>query len=136
MVALTFMIARGNRDFMLGEQFAARYWGDAAARRDRPGSRRPADPYSSTAIRCARTTVTISSSGPWSIQLSGKLEMMSKSLQERRELARQLRSMSIDAASNKPEDIMDVNPRAVATAMEACRGGPHDPRPHPPAGAP
>jgi len=26
--------------------------------------------------------------------------------------------MSIDAASNKPEDIMDVNPQAVATAMQ------------------
>ncbi len=46
--------------------------------------------------------------------------MMSKPLQERRELARQLRSMSIDAASNKPEDIMDVNAQAVATAMEAA----------------
>ena len=47
-------------------------------------------------------------------------EMMSKPLLERRELARQLRSMSIDAASNKPEDIMDVNAQAVATAMQAA----------------
>jgi UDP-2,3-diacylglucosamine hydrolase len=44
-------------------------------------------------------------------------QMMSKSLDERRELARQLRSMSIDAASNKPEDIMDVNQSAVSAAM-------------------
>jgi UDP-2,3-diacylglucosamine hydrolase len=44
-------------------------------------------------------------------------EMMAKSLNERRELARQLRSMSIDAASNKPEDIMDVNQSAVSAAM-------------------
>ena len=44
-------------------------------------------------------------------------EMMTKSLDGRRELARQLRSMSIDAASNKPEDIMDVNQDAVSAAM-------------------
>ena len=44
-------------------------------------------------------------------------EMMAKSLDERRDLARQLRSMSIDAASNKPEDIMDVNQEAVSAAM-------------------
>ena len=43
--------------------------------------------------------------------------MMTKSSDERRELARQLRSMSIDAASNKPEDIMDVNQDAVSAAM-------------------
>ena len=43
--------------------------------------------------------------------------MMAKSLDERRELARQLRSMSIDAASNNPEDILDVNQSAVSAAM-------------------
>ena len=43
--------------------------------------------------------------------------MMAKSLDERRELARQLRSMSVDAASNKPEDIMDVNQSAVSAVM-------------------
>ena len=43
--------------------------------------------------------------------------MMGKSIGERRELAQQLRSLSIDAASNKPEDIMDVNASAVAELM-------------------
>lgn len=42
---------------------------------------------------------------------------MAKGLEERRELARQLRALSIDAASNKPEDIMDVNPEAVDALM-------------------
>tara|TARA_B100000497_G_scaffold100783_1_gene114387 strand:- start:541 stop:1014 length:474 start_codon:yes stop_codon:yes gene_type:complete len=44
-------------------------------------------------------------------------EMMEKSIDERRELAQQLRALSIDAASNKPEDIMDVNAVAVAKLM-------------------
>jgi UDP-2,3-diacylglucosamine hydrolase len=44
-------------------------------------------------------------------------EMMNKGLDERRELAQQLRALSIDAASNKPEDIMDVNSEAVSALM-------------------
>jgi len=44
---------------------------------------------------------------------------MKKPLTERRELARQLRALSIDAASNKPEDIMDVNAEAVTDLMTA-----------------
>ena len=52
------------------------------------------------------------------------MEMMSKSLQERRDLARQLRSMSIDAASNKPEDIMDVNPRRSGDGHASLPGWP------------
>ena len=46
-------------------------------------------------------------------------EIMSKPLDERRQLARQLRAMSADAASNKPEDIMDVNEEAVRDRMAA-----------------
>jgi UDP-2,3-diacylglucosamine hydrolase len=49
---------------------------------------------------------------------SWQAEMMSRDLDARRELARQLREMSIDAASNKAEDIMDVNPEAVIAAMQ------------------
>ena len=45
-------------------------------------------------------------------------EMMTKPLQARRELARQLREMSADAASNKPEDIMDVNQAAVEQQLQ------------------
>ena len=45
--------------------------------------------------------------------------MMAKPLDERRELARQLRAMSIDAASNKAEDIMDVNQEAVRERLAA-----------------
>ena len=45
-------------------------------------------------------------------------EMLSKPLPERRELARQLRATSREAASNKAEDIMDVNDLAVEEALQ------------------
>ena len=44
-------------------------------------------------------------------------EMLSKSLDERRALAKQLRAMSKEAASNKAEDIMDVNDDTVRSVM-------------------
>ena len=43
--------------------------------------------------------------------------MLSKSLDERRALAKQLRAMSKEAASNKAEDIMDVNDDTVRSVM-------------------
>jgi UDP-2,3-diacylglucosamine hydrolase len=46
--------------------------------------------------------------------------MMAKPLGARRELARQLREISVDAASNKPEDIMDVNQAAVEQQLQAA----------------
>lgn len=113
------MIARGNRDFMLGEQFARDVGGTLL--QDETVLEVAGQP---TLLLHGDTLCTddgdyqqfrtLVHSAQW------QAEMMSKSLQERRELARQLRSMSIDAASNKPEDIMDVNPQAVATAMQAC----------------
>ena len=63
-------------------------------------------------------------------------EMLSKPLEERRELARQLRAMSMDAASNKAEDIMDVNELAVEDALQRhgvnrlVHGHTHRPRRH------
>ena len=45
-------------------------------------------------------------------------EMLAKPLTERRELAKHLRAMSKEAASNKAEDIMDVNQDAVANTMQ------------------
>ena len=45
-------------------------------------------------------------------------EMLAKPLDERRQLAQYLRTVSKEAASNKAEDIMDVNHDAVARAIE------------------
>ena len=109
-------IARGNRDFMLGQRFAT----DVGA-----------------SLLEDETLMTIS--GKPTIVLHGdtlctddrdyqqframvhdtgwQAEMMARGLAERRELAQQLRALSIDAASNKPEDIMDVNGEAVSTLM-------------------
>tara|TARA_B100000925_G_scaffold211663_1_gene161395 strand:- start:34 stop:744 length:711 start_codon:yes stop_codon:yes gene_type:complete len=44
-------------------------------------------------------------------------EILSKSLEDRRALAKQLRIMSREAASNKAEDIMDVNSKTVGSVM-------------------
>ena len=46
-------------------------------------------------------------------------QILSQSLEERHALAGQLRSMSKESNSNKPEDIMDVNPEAVMIAMRS-----------------
>ena len=110
------LFTRGNRDFMLGEQFASDIGGTLL-------------PDQTVLDVAGHTTLVLHGdilctddvdyqqfrqlvhSPEW------QAEMMAKSLDERRDLARQLRSMSIDAASNKPEDIMDVNQDAVSTAM-------------------
>lgn len=111
-------IARGNRDFLLGQRFAA----DIGA-----------------SLLQDETLMTIA--GQPTILLHGDTlctddkdyqrfrtmvhdtawqeEMMAKQLAERRELAQQLRALSIDAASNKPEDIMDVNAETVDALMAA-----------------
>ena len=107
---------RGNRDFMLGEQFA----------RDIGGTLLPDQTVlevagQPTLVLHGDTLCTDDVDYQQFRQLvhspEWQAEMMAKSLDERRELARQLRSMSIDAASNKPEDIMDVNQSAVSAAM-------------------
>jgi UDP-2,3-diacylglucosamine hydrolase len=107
---------RGNRDFMLGEQFASDIGGvllpdqtvlDVAGH---PALLLHGDTLCTDDVDYQQFRELVHSP-EW------QAEMMTKSLDERRELARQLRSMSIDAASNKPEDIMDVNQSAVSTAM-------------------
>ena len=107
---------RGNRDFMLGEQFASDIGGTLLP--DQTVLDVAGQP---TLVLHGDTLCTddvdyqqfrqLAHSPEW------QAEMMAKSLDERRELARQLRSMSVDAASNKPEDIMDVNQNAVSAAM-------------------
>lgn len=63
-------------------------------------------------------------------------DMLAKPLEERRELAKQLRTMSKEAASNKAEDIMDVNQAAVERAVtqhsasRLIHGHTHRPRRH------
>ncbi len=110
------LFTRGNRDFMLGEQFASDIGGtllpdltilDVAGQ---PTLVLHGDALCTDDMDYQQFRHLVHSP-EW------QAEMMAKSLDERRELARRLRSMSIDAASNKPEDIMDVNQSAVSAAM-------------------
>ena len=107
---------RGNRDFMLGEQFASDIGGTLLP--DQTVLQVAGQP---TLVMHGDTLCTDDLDYQQFRQLvhspEWQAEMMAKSLDERRELAHQLRSMSIDAASNKPEDIMDVNQSAVSAAM-------------------
>lgn len=130
------MITRGNRDFMLGEQFAretgATLLGDETVI-DVAGT--------PTLVLHGDTLCTddvdyqqfrnLVHDAVW------QADMMAKPLEERRELARQLRAISVDAASNKPEDIMDVNPDTVRERLSASgvdtmiHGHTHRPKRHP-----
>jgi UDP-2,3-diacylglucosamine hydrolase len=111
-------IARGNRDFMLGERFAADI--GASLLEDetlltiagQPAILLHGDTLCTDDQDYQRFRTMVHDAG-W------QEEMMKKPLTERRELARQLRALSIDAASNKPEDIMDVNAEAVTDLMAA-----------------
>ena len=109
-------LKRGNRDFLLGETFAASI--NATLLGDQTlvelageptllvhGDTLCTDDVDYQAFR------TLVHSEPW------QADMLSKPLAETRLLAQQLRAMSMDAASNKAEDIMDVNPDTVAQAM-------------------
>ncbi len=110
------LVCRGNRDFMLGKQFAADIGGtllaDVTAMEvaGAPALVLHGDTLCTDDADYQQFRVLVHSPD-W------QAEMMQKSLGERRELALQLRSLSIDAASNKPEDIMDVNAEAVAKLM-------------------
>ena len=110
------LFCRGNRDFMLGEQFASDIGGvllpdqtvlDVAGH---PALLLHGDTLCTDDVDYQQFRELVHSP-EW------QADMLAKSLDERRELAGQLRSMSIDAASNKPEDIMDVSQSAVSTAM-------------------
>jgi len=110
------LISRGNRDFMLGQRFAddvgASLLNDETALEvaGKPAVLLHGDTLCTDDIEYQQFRSMVHDPA-W------QDEMMAKGLEERRELARQLRALSIDAASNKPEDIMDVNPGAVDALM-------------------
>jgi UDP-2,3-diacylglucosamine hydrolase len=116
--AIFFM--RGNRDFLVGErylqQFNAELLGDTAeiSVAGSPallmhGDLLCTDDVDYMAFR------TLAHNPDW------QAEMLAKPLAERRELAKHLRAMSKEAASNKAEDIMDVNQDAVSKTMQEHR---------------
>ena len=130
------MIARGNRDFMLGEQFAR----DTGA--TLLGDETVIDVAGTPTLLLHGDTLCTDDIDYQQFRslvhdAAWRAEMMAKPLDERRALARQLRAMSVDAASNKPEDIMDVNSDTVRERLSAAgvermiHGHTHRPNRHP-----
>jgi UDP-2,3-diacylglucosamine hydrolase len=127
---------RGNRDFLIGQsylnQFGAKLLGDSVCTEVAGestllmhGDLLCSDDVDYLAFRA------IAHNPEW------QAEMLSKSLEERRALAKQLRTMSKEAASNKAEDIMDVNEDTVRSVMtehdvkRLIHGHTHRPYRHP-----
>ena len=127
---------RGNRDFLIGQsylnQFGAKLLGDSVCMEVAGectllmhGDLLCSDDVDYLAFRA------IAHNPEW------QAEMLSKSLEERRALAKQLRTMSKEAASNKAEDIMDVNDDTVRSVMaehdvkRLIHGHTHRPYRHP-----
>lgn len=109
-------IMHGNRDFLFGEQFARDVGGeliDDPHIADIDGQRvllthGDALCTEDTAYQLARQLFR---SEAW------QKDILGKSLEERRELARQMREESRRANANKPENIMDVTPDEVSALM-------------------
>jgi UDP-2,3-diacylglucosamine hydrolase len=127
---------RGNRDFLIGQgylnQFGAKLLGDSVCIEVAGestllmhGDLLCSDDVDYLAFRA------IAHNPEW------QAEMLSKSLEERRALAKQLRTMSKEAASNKAEDIMVVNDDTVRSVMaehdvkRLIHGHTHRPYRHP-----
>jgi UDP-2,3-diacylglucosamine hydrolase len=127
---------RGNRDFLIGQsylnQFGAKLLGDSVCVEVAGestllmhGDLLCSDDVDYLAFRA------IAHNPEW------QAEILSKSLEERRALAKQLRTMSKEAASNKAEDIMDVNDDTVRSVMaehdvkRLIHGHTHRPYRHP-----
>ena len=111
-------IMRGTRDFVLGEQFAQAC-----------GAHLLPDTH---VLELAGATTLLLHGDTLCTDDTDYLEFramvhdpswqqfaLQKPLEERRELAVQLRAVSRDAASNKAEDIMDVNDQSVAETAAA-----------------
>lgn len=129
-------LMRGNRDFMLGPAFAEDVGGQLLA--DTALLELAGEP---TLLMHGDTLCTDDTDYQQFRALvhdtTWQQQMLATSLDERRAMAQQLRAMSADAASNKPEDIMDVNADAVLNAMQQVgakrliHGHTHRPARHP-----
>ena len=109
-------LMHGNRDFLFGDQFAKKF-----------GITLLTDPtvidlYGTTTLLMHGDTLctddiayqnfrTMVRDSRW------QKDFLSKSLDERRTIVKELRNTSREAMSNKPEEIMDVNQKSVESAM-------------------
>ncbi len=110
----------GNRDFLLGEQFAIETGGTLLSDPCKidlygtPTLLMHGDSLCTADIEYQQVRVQLRSA-EWQQQL------LSQPLAARRQLAEQLRMASSEATSNKAEDIMDVTPEEVTKVMQAHR---------------
>jgi UDP-2,3-diacylglucosamine hydrolase len=111
-------IMHGNRDFLLGEQFAracgARLIPDPTVidLYGEPTLLMHGDSLCTDDVEHQKTRALLRSA-QW------QKDFLGRSLQQRIELAKGYRQQSREATRNKPEAIMDVNPGAVVDAMRA-----------------
>lgn len=132
-------LMRGNRDFLLGEDFC-----------HRAGAQRLPDPslidlYGTPTVLLHGDSLCTGDSQYQAFRRTTRdpawqAELLGRSLEERRALAAQLRGMSQQANSNKAQDIMDVEPQEVARVMreygvsQLIHGHTHRPARHDAAG--
>lgn len=115
-------LMQGNRDFLLGQDFCTRV---GAKLLDDPTV---IDLYGEPTLLMHGDSLCTADEAYQAFRETARnpawqAELLSKSLTERRELARQLRAASKESNSNKAEDIMDVSPEAVDEHMRKhqCR---------------
>lgn len=109
-------LMHGNRDFLLGQQFCAR-----------AGATLLPDPtvidlYGTPTLlmhgdSLCTTDVDYQAFRKQARMLEWQADMLGRSLVARRELAVQLRTLSRESGSNKPQDIVDVTPAEVARVL-------------------
>jgi UDP-2,3-diacylglucosamine hydrolase len=107
----------GNRDFLLGREFCARV-----------GARLLPDPtvidlYGTPTLLMHGDSLCTADVHYQAFRSQARVpawqaDMLGRSLGERRELAIQLRTLSREASSNKPQDIIDVTPAEVTRLMK------------------
>jgi UDP-2,3-diacylglucosamine hydrolase len=128
-------LMRGNRDFMLGDKFC-----NAIGARLLPEPTM-IDLYGTPTLlmhgdSLCTADVEYQSFRKMVRDPAWQAELLSKSLEERRAIAKHLRAASKDAGSNKAEDIMDVSPDAVdlefksQNAEQLIHGHTHRPAVH------
>lgn len=116
------LVMHGNRDFLLGERFAADTGVtllDDPTVLDVDGQRVLAahgDAYCTRDTEYQRMRATVRSS-TW------QSTVLASSLDERRTLAASLRAQSAAANENKADNIMDVTPEAVESALDQAGAG-------------
>ncbi len=128
-------VMQGNRDFLMGEAFCQRI-----------GATLLPDPtlidlYGTPTLLMHGDSLCTDDTEYQKFRVMARdpgwqAELMAKSLEERRQIAAQLRAISKDAGSNKAEDIMDVSAKEVSRVMgehnvaQLIHGHTHRPNSH------